>query len=133
MSFRILPFVPELVRHLFKKPATVKYPYEKLPVPKRFRGKLILHPEQCIACRICVMDCPAEAIEVLTVSEAEKKFKMIIHHDRCLHCEQCVESCPRDTLEMTPEFEMATFDRHALKDEYIYTKASPKAEAPKQG
>lgn len=130
MKIKILPFLPELVKHLFKKPATVKYPFEKLPVPEGFRGTPFLHPEKCIVCRICVMDCPAEAIEILTVSEEEKKYKMIIHNDRCVHCAQCVESCPKSALEMNQEFELACFDRHRLKAEYVYVKAPVKPENP---
>ena len=124
---KIVPFLPELLRHIFKKPATVKYPYEKLEVPKGFRGTPVLKPERCTACKICVLDCPAEAIEIVPVSEVDKKFKMTIHNDRCVHCEQCVESCPQDAMEMNREFELAVFDRHKLKAEYLYTKAAPKA------
>ncbi len=46
---------------------------------------------------ICVNDCPAEAIDIIRVSETEKKFKMILHNDRCIHCAQCVDSCPTKT------------------------------------
>lgn len=123
---KILPFLPELIGHIFKKPATVKYPFEKLTVPEGFRGTPVLIPERCTACKICQLDCPAEAIEITPVAEAEKKFKMIIHNDRCVHCEQCVESCPQDAMVMNREFELAAFDRHKLKIEYIYVKAAPR-------
>jgi ferredoxin len=91
---KIAAFLPELLRHLFKKPATVDYPFQKLVVPKDFRGTPFLHPELCIVCRACERDCPAEAIEITSVNEAEKRFKMVIHNDRCIHCAQCVDSCP---------------------------------------
>jgi NAD(P)H-quinone oxidoreductase subunit I len=123
---KIVPFLPELFRHLFKKPATVKYPFEKLQVPPGFRGTPYLLTEKCIVCRACERDCPAESIEISSVSEAEKKFKMIIHNDRCVHCAQCVESCPTDAMQINSEFELATFNRHRLKVEYIYTKATVK-------
>ena len=123
---KIVPFLPELFRHLFKKPATVKYPFEKLQVPPGFRGTPYLLTEKCIVCRACERDCPAESIEISSVSEAEKKFKMIIHNDRCVHCAQCVESCPTDAMQINSEFELATFNRHRLKVEYICTKATVK-------
>ncbi len=130
MRIKIAVFLPELIRHLFKKPVTVDYPFQKLQVPKDFRGTPFLHPEKCIVCRACERDCPAEAIEIVSVAEAEKKFKMTIHNDRCVHCAQCVESCPTDAMEMNQEFELAVFNRHKLKAHYLYTKASikPKAE-----
>jgi len=129
---KIAAFLPELLRHLFKKPATIDYPFEKLEVPKDFRGTPILKPELCISCRACVRDCPAEAIEILTENEAEKKFKMIIHNDRCVHCAQCVESCPTDAMFMNQEFELATFDRHTLKASYVYVRATVKPKVPER-
>ena len=128
---RVAAFLPEILRHLFKKPATVDYPFVKLEVPKDFRGTPFLHPELCIVCRACIRDCPAEAIDILTVNEAEKKFKMVIHNDRCIHCAQCVESCPTTpkALEMDHLFETAAFSRWDLKKEWEYAKAQVKPKA----
>jgi len=132
---RIAVFLPELLRHLFKKPATVDYPFKKLEVPKDFRGTPFLRPELCIVCRACERDCPAEAIEITSVNEAEKRFKMVIHNDRCIHCAQCVESCPTapKAMDIDSLFEIADFDRHLLKKEWVYVRAvmKPKAAAPK--
>jgi formate hydrogenlyase subunit 6/NADH:ubiquinone oxidoreductase subunit I len=132
---KIAAFLPELVRHLFKKPATVDYPLQKLEVPKDFRGTPFLHPELCIACRACERDCPAEAIEITSVNDAEKKFRMVIHNDRCVHCAQCVESCPTEpkAMDIDSLFELADFDRHNLKKDWIYVRAvmKPKPAAPK--
>ena len=100
MSIKIVPFLPELLRSLFKKPVTVKYPFEKDPVPRDFRGNVVFDAPKCIGCMICVNDCPAEAIDIIRISETEKKFKMILHNDRCIHCAQCVDSCPTKTYHM---------------------------------
>jgi formate hydrogenlyase subunit 6/NADH:ubiquinone oxidoreductase subunit I len=118
MNNKIVPFLPELLRHLFKKPATVKYPFEKEALPEGFRGNVVCDAAKCIGCMICVNDCPAEAIDIIRVSETEKKFKMILHNDRCIHCAQCVDSCPTKTYHMDGEFETAVLNRHQLKIEY---------------
>jgi len=131
---KIAVFLPELIRHLFKKPATVDYPFKKLAVPANFRGTPYLNPDMCIVCRACERDCPAEAIEISSVNEAEKRFKMIIHNDRCIHCAQCVDSCPTSpkAMQMDSLFEIATDDRHKLKKDWVYVRAvlKPKAAAP---
>jgi formate hydrogenlyase subunit 6/NADH:ubiquinone oxidoreductase subunit I len=118
MNFKIAPFLPELLRSLFKKPVTVRYPFEKTPVPAGFRGNVVFDAPKCIGCNICVNDCPAEAIEIIRVSETEKKFNMLLHNDRCIHCAQCVDSCPTKTYHMDGEFEVAALNRHHLKITY---------------
>ncbi len=135
---KLAVFLPELLRSLFKKPNTVDYPFKKLEVPKDFRGTPFLHPDICIACRACERDCPAEAIEITSVSDAEKKFKMVIHNDRCIHCAQCVDSCPVapvKAMEMDHLFEIADFDRHNLKKDWVFVRAvlkkEPKPAPPK--
>ena len=115
---RVAVFLPELLRHLFKKPNTVDYPFKKLEVPPGFRGTPFLHPEICIACRACERDCPAEAIVITQVSDVEKKFRLEIHNDRCVHCAQCVDSCPKEALEATGEFALARLTRDQLRLTY---------------
>jgi formate hydrogenlyase subunit 6/NADH:ubiquinone oxidoreductase subunit I len=131
---KIAVFLPELLRHLFKKPATVDYPFKKLAVPEDFRGTPYLDPEMCIVCRACERDCPAEAIEISSVNEAEKRFRMVIHNDRCIHCAQCVDSCPTSpkAMKMDSLFEIAADDRHKLKRDWVYVRAviKPRPAAP---
>lgn len=99
----------------FKKPATIKYPFEETQVFDGFRGKLKFDQPKCIGCKICVRDCPAVAIEIFRVSETEKIFKAVVRLDRCIYCGQCADSCPKDALEMTKNFELAHFNRESLK------------------
>ena len=57
------PFIKGLIltfRHMFKKPVTVNYPYQKVPVFPKYRGKQVLMRdenglEKCVACGLCAV------------------------------------------------------------------------------
>jgi formate hydrogenlyase subunit 6/NADH:ubiquinone oxidoreductase subunit I len=106
------PFVLGMLK---KKPATILYPFEEAWTPENFRGKIKFIAENCIGCKLCVRDCPAQAIEI--EKTGDKEFKAYIYLDRCIYCAQCVDSCRKGALEITPEFELAGFDRPAMKVE----------------
>jgi len=125
VKLKLAAFLPEIIKHFFKKPATVQYPFQKSYPPEGFRGTPILKSEMCIACKACERDCPAEAIEITTVSAEEKTFRMVIHNDRCIHCGQCVDSCTTDAMYLNMDFELATDDRHNLRVVYDYRRAIP--------
>ena len=62
------------LRYMFKRKATINYPYEKGPISTRFRGEHALRrypngEERCIACKLCEAVCPAQAITI----EAEER------------------------------------------------------------
>jgi formate hydrogenlyase subunit 6/NADH:ubiquinone oxidoreductase subunit I len=103
----------EVLRSLFKKPATNKYPYEKLEMPSGIRGKLQFHPAKCIGCKLCMKDCPSGAITINKIGE--KQFEAIIDLGRCIYCGQCVDSCLKKALEITRDLELAQLDPKNLK------------------
>ena len=107
--------LPEVLRNARKKPATVKYPYERTDIPADYRGKIQFDAKSCIGCKMCMRDCPAKAIEITKVGE-EKIFKATFHLDKCIYCAQCVDSCPRKALTSTPEFELANYQRDKLTE-----------------
>ena len=90
---------------LFKKPATLLYPAQKATMPKGFRGRLSFWPERCVYCKLCMKDCPSEAIQINKLGE--KQYEAIVNLGRCLFCGQCVQSCNKDALEMTTNYELA--------------------------
>lgn len=102
----------DLIHSLFSKPATEPFPAAKTDDITRLRGKLDWHPEHCAGCGLCVKDCPADALELITLDKASKRF--VMHYDvgRCTFCGQCVQSCRFDCLDLSStEWSMATTDK----------------------
>ena len=103
----------------FKKPVTEMYPFVKTDAPERLRGQLKFDPEKCAGCQLCVKDCPANAIEILTVDKVNKKFVMRYHADRCTFCAQCVQSCRFACIAMSnKEWELASANRQPFEVHY---------------
>jgi formate hydrogenlyase subunit 6/NADH:ubiquinone oxidoreductase subunit I len=104
----------EIYKHLFKKRATILYPFkerELINIPEGLRGKHSFNRDLCIGCGLCQRDCPSGAIEMV---EDEKGKRPIFLLDRCLFCAQCEEICPRKAIKLTKEFEIVAYDRSTL-------------------
>ena len=108
----------EVLGSIFKKPATNLYPAQKMDMPEGFRGKIKFDPEKCIGCKMCMRDCPTNAITINKVGEG--KFEAVFDLSRCIYCAQCVDSCPKKALEPTKEVELAQLDKHKLKVVFSY-------------
>ncbi len=109
----------EVIKSLFKKPATEKYPFVKYKTPERLRGSLTYDPIKCSGCQLCIKDCPSNAIELITVDKVNKKFVMRYHLDRCVYCSQCVENCRFKCLSMSNEqWELASTSKAAFEVNY---------------
>ena len=115
---RIGAMLGDISRSLFKRPATELYPFERRPAPERLRGQLRFDASKCSGCKICMRDCPANALELVVVDKATKRFAMKFHTDRCTYCGQCVVSCNFDSLSMAhDEWELAGLS----KDQFLLT------------
>lgn len=109
----------DILKSLFKKPATEKYPFVKVEAPKNLRGKLIWDPEKCSGCQLCVKDCPANALELITIDKVNKKFVMRYHTDRCTYCAQCVINCRFGCIQMSDEqWELASTKKEPFEVYY---------------
>ena len=140
MSFMERLYLPAIFKgmaitfaHMFKKKATINYPEEKRPFSPVFRGLHVLNRdeegrENCTACGLCAVACPAEAI---TMEAAERKTseehlyreekyaaKYEINMLRCIFCGLCEEACPKDAIYMSETFAPSNFTRKG----FIYSK-----------
>ncbi len=113
---RIGAMLGDTIRSLLKKPVTEKYPFERLhPGPERLRGALSYQTGKCSGCGVCVKDCPANALEVVTLDKKAKKFVIVYHVDRCTFCAQCVKSCNYKCFAMAnQEWELAGLKRESF-------------------
>lgn len=108
--------------HLFRPRATIQYPEEKVRLPPRYRGRIILSRdpdggERCVACYLCVVACPVDCIALqATEDETGRRYPAFfrINFSRCIFCGFCEEACPTYAIQLTPAFEMSEYRRQSL-------------------
>jgi NAD(P)H-quinone oxidoreductase subunit I/formate hydrogenlyase subunit 6 len=105
----IFPVLPNIFSAFFSKPETENYPFEKTHIPERYRGRVSIREENCVGCSLCVLDCPANALEL--EKESKNKFRLIHYRDRCTYCGQCEQSCRFDAIYMESEYIQPAYDR----------------------
>ena len=118
------------IKHLFKRPATQMYPYERPELAPRTRGVIALMDENCTVCMLCSRECPDWCIYIESHKETVPPAKeggrartrnvldrFAIDFSLCMYCGICVEVCPFDALWWSPEFEYSEYDMGALLHE----------------
>ena len=140
MSFMESLYLPGILKgmaitfsHIFKKQPTISYPEQKRPFSPVFRGMHVLNRdaegrENCTACGLCAVACPAEAITMEAAERLpgeenlyrEEKYaaKYEINMLRCIFCGLCEEACPKDAIYLSETFVPASFSRKS----FIYGK-----------
>ena len=104
------------IKHLFRKPATIKYPEQIRPFSGIDRGQHVVKrdengAERCTACGLCAVACPAEAITMVAAERKpgeeklyrEEKYAAVyeINMLRCIFCGDCEEACPKEAIFLT--------------------------------
>lgn len=105
--------------HTFRKRDTILYPEVKPYLPPRYRGRIVLTrdpdgEERCVACNLCAAACPVDCIALQKAEKPDGRWYpewFRINFSRCIYCGFCEEACPTYAIQLTPDFEMAEYER----------------------
>ncbi len=108
--------------HIFDKADTVQYPEQKPYLAPRYRGRIVLTrdpdgEERCVACNLCAVACPVDCIALQKTEDDSGRWKaefFRINFSRCIMCGMCEEACPTYAIQLTPDVEMAEYDRQNM-------------------
>jgi glutamate synthase (NADPH/NADH) small chain len=103
------------VNFLFKKPRTLRYPFEAKEPALRYRGFHLNDWEKCTGCGNCADICPNEAITMVEITEIEPKLgekneRPKLDYGRCCFCGLCVDICPTGSLRLSRDYFHIHFD-----------------------
>jgi NADH-quinone oxidoreductase subunit I len=107
---------------LTRKRDTILYPEQKVYLPPRYRGRIVLTrdpdgEERCVACNLCAAACPVGCISLQKAETEDGRWYpefFRINFSRCIFCGMCEEACPTTAIQLTPDFEMCEYDRQNL-------------------
>ncbi|MCO5248927.1 MAG: NADH-quinone oxidoreductase subunit I [Chitinophagales bacterium] len=140
MTFSERLYLPEILRgmgvtinHLFKPKVTYVYGKDIRPFATTYRGQHVLKRddegrERCVACGMCAVACPAEAITIVAAERQpgeehlyrEEKYASTyeINMLRCIFCGLCEYACPKEAIYLTQRLVEVETNRR----DFIYTK-----------
>ena len=118
----LLRTIGVVLKHAFMPRVTVLYPENKRRLPPRWRGRIILTrdakgEERCVGCYLCSVACPPSCISLQAATREDgRRYASFfrINFSRCIFCGFCEEACPTRAIQLTPDFEMAEFERKNL-------------------
>jgi NADH-quinone oxidoreductase subunit I len=114
-------------KHLGRHAITLQYPEERMEMPERSRGIVVLLSDKetgelnCTSCELCMRACPTAAIKIVTHRDENKKKildEFVVENGLCCFCGLCEEACNFSALKMATKYEFSTLD----KDDLIWDK-----------
>ena len=100
---------------LFSHPATIRYLGGKYSLDDRCRGLIKYDPTACVACGLCMKDCPTGAIRVINKGTKEaREMHAYLDTGKCIFCGQCADSCTKKCIICTSESDLSRFRHEGL-------------------
>ncbi|KCZ72540.1 NADH-quinone oxidoreductase, chain I [Candidatus Methanoperedens nitroreducens] len=100
------------VLHIGDRPTvTVQYPYERMKLAPRFRGRHAVDEDACIGCGICEVNCPNSTIRIV---KYKGRWFPELNLGMCMFCGLCVDACPMNAIKMTQDYELADYTRESV-------------------
>jgi len=117
-----LETLAKVLKHSFSPADTVQYPDQQPYLAPRYRGRIVLTrdpdgEERCVACNLCATVCPVDCIALQKTELEDGRWvaqTFDINFARCIMCGFCEEACPTHAIQLTPDFEMAEYERQNL-------------------
>lgn len=117
------------IRYAFKKPVTVIYPKERIPM-KRFKGPISFVVDEkssdhkCIACNACIKTCPSRCMSLEAGKSAVDGKRVLtdfkVNYMLCSLCSLCIDVCPTDALRHDdPNYDMVSFTQKELIMDFL--------------
>lgn len=149
------------IRYFFKKPVTVIYPKERIPL-KRFKGPIIFTVDEksgdhkCISCNACIKICPSRCMSLVSQKSLPADASVAgaaggkrtltdfkVNYMLCSLCSLCIDVCPTDALKHADgDYDMVSLTQKELVMDLLkpfrdqgtpLTKIPLVAAAPKEG